>query len=123
MRKISLLSLTCLSLWIGNQTTNAQPPMGGFGGGSPMMMGGGRGDFGGGGGFGGFRGGGGEGFRGGGGEGFRGGGGEGGRGGFDPSSFLSRLDANGNGQLDPDEMQGPLASCLSEWLGTIPRSI
>lgn len=46
------------------------------------------------------------------GGGFRGRGGpEGGpggsRGGFDPSSFLSRLDANGNGVLDPDEQQGP----------------
>ncbi len=30
-----------------------------------------------------------------------------GRGGFDPSSFLTRLDANGNGSIDPDEMQGP----------------
>lgn len=29
------------------------------------------------------------------------------RGGFDPSSFLSRLDTNGNGVLDPDEQQGP----------------
>ncbi|MDB4533170.1 EF-hand domain-containing protein, partial [bacterium] len=28
-------------------------------------------------------------------------------GGFDPSSFLSRLDANGNGVLDPSEQQGP----------------
>jgi len=27
--------------------------------------------------------------------------------GFDPSSFLERLDRNGNGQLDPDEQQGP----------------
>ena len=29
------------------------------------------------------------------------------RSGFDPSSFLSRLDANGNGVLDPSEQQGP----------------
>jgi Ca2+-binding EF-hand superfamily protein len=29
------------------------------------------------------------------------------RGGFDSSSFLSRLDANGNGVLDPSEQQGP----------------
>jgi Ca2+-binding EF-hand superfamily protein len=46
------------------------------------------------------------------GGGFRGRGGPGGgpggsRGGFDPSSFLSRLDSNGNGVLDPDEQQGP----------------
>ena len=40
----------------------------------------------------------------------RGGGGDesgGRRGGFDPSDFLQRLDRNGNGQLDPDEQQGP----------------
>lgn len=37
------------------------------------------------------------------------GGGRGGRGGggFDPSSFLKRLDSNGNGSIDPDEQQGP----------------
>ncbi len=29
------------------------------------------------------------------------------RGGFDPASMLSRMDANGNGQLDPEELQGP----------------
>ena len=29
------------------------------------------------------------------------------RGGFDPAAMLSRLDANGNGSIDPDEMQGP----------------
>ncbi|MGB7328368.1 MAG: EF-hand domain-containing protein [Rubripirellula sp.] len=29
------------------------------------------------------------------------------RGGFDPSAILERLDANGNGVLDPDEQQGP----------------
>lgn len=39
--------------------------------------------------------------------GFSGRGGSSGRGGFDPSSFLSRLDANGNGVLDPEEQQGP----------------
>jgi Ca2+-binding EF-hand superfamily protein len=44
--------------------------------------------------------------------GFPGGGGppggfSGGRGGFDPSSFIERLDRNGNGMLDPDEMEGP----------------
>lgn len=39
--------------------------------------------------------------------GFSGRGGSSGRGGFDPSSFLSRLDTNGNGVLDPDEQQGP----------------
>ncbi len=68
-----------------------------------------------GGGPGGFRGGPGGGFQGGGpGGGFQGGGpggarggDRGGRGGFDPSGSLSRLDANGNGVLDPDEQQGP----------------
>ena len=62
-----------------------------------------------GGGFGGDRGG-----RGGPGGGFGGGrggpfgGDRGGRGGgFDASSMLSRLDANGNGVLDPEEQQGP----------------
>ncbi len=29
-----------------------------------------------------------------------------GRGGFDPSEFLKRLDANGNGQIDPEESEG-----------------
>lgn len=33
------------------------------------------------------------------------GGGFGGRGGFNPEDFFSRLDRNGNGQLDPDELQ------------------
>ncbi|TWU48129.1 EF-hand domain-containing protein [Rubripirellula reticaptiva] len=84
----------------------AQPP---FGGGD---RGGGRGDRGGdaGGGRGGAPGG----DRGGFPSGGRGGppGGEGDRasrggGGFDPSSILERLDANGNGVLDPDEQQGP----------------
>lgn len=36
---------------------------------------------------------------------FRGGGG--GRRMFDPGEMVSRLDQNGNGQIDPDEMQGP----------------
>ncbi len=31
----------------------------------------------------------------------------GGRGGFDASSFIDRLDRNGNGNIDPDEMEGP----------------
>ena len=31
----------------------------------------------------------------------------GGRGGFDPSSFLERLDRNGNGMIDVDEQEGP----------------
>lgn len=86
---------------------------GGFRGGAPGGGGGFRGGPGGGapgGGGGGFRGG----PPGGGGApgGARGGGGDRGSrggpgGGFDPSSFLSRLDANGNGTIDPEEQQGP----------------
>jgi Ca2+-binding EF-hand superfamily protein len=41
------------------------------------------------------------------------GGGFGDRGGFDPSSFLDRLDRNGNGMLDKDEMEGPAQFILS----------
>lgn len=39
---------------------------------------------------------------------FRGGGGDfrGGRGGFDPRAMLTQFDANGNGQIEPSEMQG-----------------
>ncbi len=37
----------------------------------------------------------------------------GGRGGFDPSSFVDRLDANQNGMLDPEEMQGPAQFMVS----------
>ncbi len=36
-----------------------------------------------------------------------------GRGGFDPSEFLSRLDANGNGVIDVDEQQGPAQFMIS----------
>ena len=67
-------------------------PPGGFGGGPPGGFGGGPpGGFGGGppGGF------------------------SGGRGGFDPSSFLDRLDRNGNGMLDTDEMEGPAQFMIS----------
>ena len=39
--------------------------------------------------------------------------GRGGRGGFDPSSFLSRMDANGNGVIDVDEQKGPAQFMLS----------
>ena len=37
----------------------------------------------------------------------------GGRGGGDPGGFLSRLDRNGNGILDPDEQQGPARFLIS----------
>lgn len=70
---------------------------GGFRGGPPSGGSSGRGGFGGGPPSGGFRGGPPSGSR----------GGSSGRGGFDPSSFLSRLDTNGNGVLDPEEQQGP----------------
>jgi len=54
------------------------------------------------------------GFRGGPPGGFPGGGPSGGsRGGFDPSSFVDRLDRNGNGMLDPDEMEGPAGFMVS----------
>ena len=36
-----------------------------------------------------------------------------GRGSFDPSEFLSRLDANGNGVIDVDEQQGPAQFMIS----------
>ncbi|MEM9366658.1 MAG: EF-hand domain-containing protein [Planctomycetota bacterium] len=86
-------------------------PPGGFGGGPPD---GGRGGFGGppGGGRGGF-------------GGPPGGGGDRGgssRGGFDPSSFLSRLDRNGNGTLDPDEQEGP-ASFIIRRLESVDPSV
>ena len=72
----------------------AQPPGMSFGGGGPpmMVMGGGS-DRGGDRGRGGFSSG-----------GFSGGFGGGG---FDPSSFISRMDTNGNGSIDPEEAQGP----------------
>ena len=44
------------------------------------------------------------------------------RGGFDPSGFLSRLDRNGNGTLDPDEQQGP-AQFLIQRLQSVDPSI
>ncbi len=97
MNTIRFLAVLAL-LFVATPSVQAQ--RGGPGGG---FRGGPGGD---GGGPGGFRGGPG-GFRGGpGGGGFRGGG-DRGRGGFDPSEMLKRLDANGNGVLDPEEQQGP----------------
>lgn len=43
-------------------------------------------------------------------------------GGGGPSSFLDRMDRNGNGMLDPDEMQGPMRSMI-ERLGREDSSI
>lgn len=42
-----------------------------------------------------------------------GGGFPGGGGGFDPNSFIERLDRNGNGMLDPDEMEGSAGFIIS----------
>lgn len=54
----------------------------------------------------------------------RGGGDRGGsRGGFDPSSFLDRLDANGNGVLDPDEQQGPASFLIGRLQQTDPSIV
>lgn len=126
-----------LSLFIGLDVA-AQPPFGG--GDRGGFRGGGRGgpDSGGRGGDrggdrgsrGGERGGPGGGFGGGGGR--PGGGGFGGppggdrggssRGGFDPSGFLSRLDRNGNGTLDPDEQEGT-ASFIVRRLESVDPSI
>ncbi len=118
LKTFSIVSVLCFA----TSTVLSQPPGGGDRGGD---QGGDRGGFRGGppgGDGGGFRGGppGGDGggFRGGppGGDGggFRGGppgGGE--RGAFDPASFLSRLDANGNGMIDPEEQQGPAQFMIS----------
>ena len=100
----------------------AQPPeggrammmMGGPGGGPPggmMMMGGGPPgmSFGG------------EGFGRGGRGGRDGGGRDGGGGGFDPTAFLGRMDTNGNGSLDPDEMQGPARFFLDRMAQNNPK--
>ncbi|MFM8571173.1 MAG: hypothetical protein ACKOAU_06205, partial [Pirellula sp.] len=104
----------------------AQPPGMSFGGGGPpmMIMGGGdkgdrgdrgdrgRGSWGGGGFSGGF-----------GGGGFSGGGFSGGfgGGGFDPSSFISRMDTNGNGSIDPEEAQGPARFMLDRMARNNPK--
>ncbi|MGI9473572.1 MAG: EF-hand domain-containing protein [Rubripirellula sp.] len=122
------LSVLALSLLL-SATLSAQPP--GRGG---SDRGGGFGGRGGGdtgrGGFGGGRGGGapgGDASRGG--FGGRGGGppggDAGGRGGFssrggDPSAFLSRLDANGNGVIDPSEQQGPAQFIISRMAQSDP---
>lgn len=94
---VSLAVLIALAVY--SLPVNAQfgPPGGGRGGDRGGRGGGDRGGFGGG--FGGDRGSRGGGDRGG----FRGGSG----GAPDPSMFLSRLDRNGNGTIDPDEQQGP----------------
>jgi Ca2+-binding EF-hand superfamily protein len=67
---------------------------------------------------GGFRGGSGGGFRGGSSGGFRGGSSRGGSSGGGFSSFIARLDTNGNGMIDPDERVGR----MGEFIGRIAES-
>ncbi|WP_286177810.1 EF-hand domain-containing protein [Stieleria mannarensis] len=122
--KTSVFAVCCVFVLLAPSPASAQR-----GGGDRGERGGGDrggGDRGGGG----FRGGppgGGGGFRGGpgggspfGGGGDRGGRGGGSRGGFDPSSFLSRLDRNGNGTIDPDEQQGPAQFLIQRLQSTDP---
>ncbi len=45
----------------------------------------------------------------------------GGGGGFDPSSFISRMDRNGNGNIDPDEMEGPARFMLERMARNNPN--
>ena len=82
------------------------PPGMGFGGGPPMMMMGGDGGRGG---------------RGGGGWGGGGFGGPPGGGGFDPSQFITRMDTNGNGSIDPEEAQGPARFMLDRMARNNPK--
>ncbi|MFN7731364.1 MAG: hypothetical protein ACK5OB_05655 [Pirellula sp.] len=82
------------------------PPGMGFGGGPPMMMMGGDGGRGG---------------RGGGGGGGGGVGGPPGGGGFDPSQFITRMDTNGNGSIDPEEAQGPARFMLDRMARNNPK--
>ena len=135
MKHSILTSAVFLVLAIVSLSAIAQPPGGGFGGFGGGPGGGFGGGFGGPGGppggmsfggrGGGDRGGGdrGGGDRGGGdrGGGFGGGGDRGGSGGFDPSSFLTRMDTNGNGMLDPDEAQGPARFMLDRMARTNPK--
>jgi Ca2+-binding EF-hand superfamily protein len=101
----------CLS-----EQVQAQPPGMSFGGGGPPMMIMGGGD----------RGGDRSGDRGRGGDrGSWGGGGFGGGGfgggGFDPSQFISRMDTNGNGSIDPEEAQGPARFMLDRMARNNPK--
>lgn len=103
----TLTILAAFAMTLAPLVAVAQPPggrggeRGDRGGGERGPRGGDRGGFGGDrGGFGGGPGGGRGGFGG-------PGGGRGGFGGGGPADFLERLDRNGNGMLDPDEMEGP----------------
>ncbi len=117
MRKlIGYLLLVAGGLSISAPESSAQPPWGGgsppWGGGGPPGMGeggfssrwgsrdGGR-DFG----------------R----DGGRDGGREGFGGGFDPSMFLGRMDRNGNGMIDADEMEGPARFMLERMARSNPK--
>jgi Ca2+-binding EF-hand superfamily protein len=42
-------------------------------------------------------------------------------GGFDPSQFISRMDTNGNGSLDPEEVQGPARFMLERMARNNPK--
>ena len=117
---IGFLVVTLAGFGLISLSALAQPPGGspfgggGFGGpGSPpggMSFSGRGGDRGGG-------------DRGGGDRGGFGGGDRGGfsSGGFDPSSFLTRMDTNGNGMLDPDEAQGPARFMLDRMARSNPK--
>ena len=123
---IVFLVLALAGLALISLSAFAQPPGGGFGGpfggggpGGPpggMSFGSRGGDRGGGDRGGGDRGGGDRGSSFGGGD--RGGSSSGG---FDPSSFLSRMDTNGNGMLDPDEAQGPARFMLDRMARSNPK--
>ncbi len=45
----------------------------------------------------------------------------GGGGGFDPSQFIARMDTNGNGSLDPEEVQGPARFMLERMARNNPK--
>lgn len=105
-KTLSILAATLLTANWFTPSIEAQPPMGGFSGGP--------------GGPGGTPGGSPWGGRGGDRGGMRmefGGGG----GGFDPSSFISRMDRNGNGNIDPDEMEGPARFMLERMARNNPN--
>jgi Ca2+-binding EF-hand superfamily protein len=92
--KKTTITLVFLNLAFAATSLQAQPPFGGFEGGGPPM----------------------------GGRGFGGPGGPGGPGGgFDPSSFISRMDRNGNGNIDPEEMEGPARFMLERMARGNPK--
>lgn len=109
-------ALATLGQFYSWQTASAQPPGMSFGPGGPgMMIMGGGGDRGGDRGDRGDRG---RGGWSGGSGGFSGGFGGGG---FDPSSFITRMDTNGNGSIDPEEAQGPARFMLDRMARNNPK--